>query len=47
MNLVNVVSLEELPDISKWGISQVNNISNIFSYCNSLKSLPDIMETFF
>jgi len=35
-------SLKELPDISKWNISNVNNISNLFLDCSSLKLLPDI-----
>ena len=31
-----------LPDISKWDISKVTNISKIFYECNSIKSLPNI-----
>ena len=38
------ISLELLPDISKWDTSKVNNMSNMFNGCNSLKSLPDIKK---
>ena len=38
------LSLESLPDISKWNIENVKDISNMFSDCYSLKSLPDISK---
>ena len=37
-------SLRELPDISKWDISFVSNIRNLFYGCSSLKELPDISK---
>ena len=37
-------SLLSLPDISKWNISNVNNINNIFNECISLKSIPNIFN---
>ena len=37
-------SLKSLPDISKWDISKVTNMSCIFNECNSLISLPDISK---
>ena len=38
------MSLEFLPDISKWNLSNVNNISGLFFNCSSLISLPDISQ---
>ena len=38
------VSLESLPDLSKWDTSKVKNMSNMFYGCKSLKSLPEITE---
>ena len=35
-------SLMVLPDVSKWDISNVNNLENAFAHCNSLISLPNI-----
>ena len=35
-------SLKELPNISEWKITNVNNISGLFLDCSSLKYLPDI-----
>ena len=35
-------SLEELPDISKWDISNIKNISGLFDRCEKLKNIPDI-----
>ena len=37
-------SLITLPDISKWNIFNVNDISYMFYGCNSLISLPDISK---
>ena len=37
-------SLISLPDMSKWDMSEVTDISYIFFNCNSLKSLPDISK---
>ena len=37
-------SLKELPDISKWNISYVNNINKLFYECSSLKEFPDISK---
>jgi surface protein len=34
--------LKFIPDISKWDISKVTDISGMFSACESLLSLPDI-----
>ena len=35
-------SLLSLPDISKWNISKLRNISVMFYECNSLISFPDV-----
>ena len=37
-------SLIALPDISKWNISKVRFIGNMFECCESLLSLPDISK---
>jgi len=37
-------SLTPLPDISKWNINNVTNMTDIFSYCKSLTSLPYISK---
>ena len=37
-------SLNFLPDISKWNITNVNNINRIFFDCNSLSLLPDLSK---
>ena len=37
-------SLTNLPDISKWNISNVTAFSNKFCECCSLESLPDISK---
>ncbi len=37
-------SLISIPDISKWNVSKVNNISKMFYGCNSLITLPDISK---
>ena len=37
-------SLKELPDISKWNTSKVNNITGMFYKCGSLKELSDISK---
>lgn len=39
---VKCSSLKEFPDISKWDISNVNNLDGIFIYCSSLEHLPEI-----
>ena len=36
--------LECLPDISKWDISKVTNMSRLFGHLYHLKSLPDISK---
>ena len=36
--------LSSLPDISKWNINKVTNISWLFYGCSSLLSLPDISK---
>ena len=33
-----------MPDISKWNLSKVYNIAELFSKCSSLKELPDISK---
>jgi surface protein len=40
----NCISLEKIPDISKWNITNVKNISNIFLNCSSLISIPNISK---
>ena len=35
-------SLISLPDISKWDISKLNDITKIFYECKSLISMPNI-----
>ena len=42
--LFDTSGLELLPDISKWDTKNVTNISNMFSYCDSLNFIPDISE---
>ena len=37
-------SLESLPDISKWNLTNIKDISYIFNECKSLKSFPDISK---
>ena len=37
-------SLSSLPDISKWNINNVTNMSHMFRECSSLSSLPDISK---
>ena len=37
-------SLQSLPDISKWNIQNVTDISDLFSFCSKLNSLPDISK---
>ena len=37
-------SLENLPDISHWDTSKVENMELLFSECFSLNSLPDISK---
>jgi len=37
-------NLESLPDLSKWDISNANEMSGIFSGCSSLKNLPDLSK---
>ena len=37
-------SLKELPDISKWDLSNVMDISHLFCGCLSLEELPDISK---
>ena len=37
-------SLESLPDISKWNLNNIENISHMFYGCKSLKSFPDISK---
>ena len=36
--------MNNLPDISKWNLSNANNISLLFFNCNSLSSLPNISK---
>ena len=38
------IPLLSLPEISNWNTQNVTNMSNMFSYCESLKSLPDISK---
>ena len=33
-----------IPDISKWKVNKVTNISNLFNFCYSLLSIPDISK---
>ena len=35
-------SVLKLPDISKWNIKNIKNISGLFCHCYKLESLPDI-----
>ena len=48
MSIINLfrqcTSLVSLPDISKWNISNVKDMSCIFDGSNSLISLPDIFK---
>jgi len=37
-------SLEELPNISKWNINHVKNMSDLFYGCSKIKYLPDISK---
>ena len=38
----NCSSLISIPDISKWNVINVENMSRIFINCKSLSSMPDI-----
>ena len=40
----NCLSLKKLPNISKWNISNVNNMSFMFYNCITLTELPDISK---
>ena len=40
----NCSSLTSLPDISKWNITKVTDISYLFNKCSKLKKLPDISK---
>ena len=51
INAINIIhlfnecnSLISLPDISKWNISNVKDMSYMFNGCKSLESLPDISQ---
>ena len=37
-------SLATLPDISKWNVSKVKEMKNLFKNCSSLVTLPDISK---
>ena len=37
-------SLNNLPDISRWDMKNVTNMSYIFCGCKSINSLPDISK---
>ena len=37
-------ALISLPDLSKWNISNIANMSYMFKGCNSLISLPDLSK---
>ena len=37
-------SLKSIPDISKWNIINVRDISIMFNGCSSLSSFPDISK---
>ena len=41
---MDVNHYNSLPDISKWNISNVEDMSCMFYGCNSLNSLPDISK---
>jgi len=36
--------LSSIPDISKWNITNLYNMSNLLSECSSLVSIPDIFK---
>jgi surface protein len=40
----NCISLDKLPNISKWDTKSLTNISYMYFNCTSLKILPDISE---
>jgi surface protein len=40
----NCSNLKEIPDISKWGASQINDMCLMFSRCSSIKKIPDISK---
>ena len=40
----NCFNLEDIPDVSKWDISNVNDISYLFYGCKSAKKLPNILK---
>ena len=40
----NCHSIESIPDISKWDLTNVHDLSYMFYGCSSLKSLPDISK---
>jgi len=42
----NCSSLISLPDISKWNVSNVNNMLGLFKKCSSLKSEKDFKASY-
>ena len=44
INKILCSSLKSLPDFSRWDISKVIDMSNLFNGCSSLKYLPDISK---
>ncbi len=45
ISTVNLIVLPSaLPDISKWNINSVTNMSGMFSHCSNLSALPDISK---
>ena len=36
--------MKTLPDISKWDVSNVINMDNLFAVCKSLKVIPNILK---
>ena len=41
---MDVIKFKNLPDISKWDTSKVENMCNLFAKCSSLVSIPDISK---
>ena len=39
-----LVARESLPDITKWDLSNVTNIKDMFYFCKKLISFPDISK---
>ena len=40
----NCISIKQLPEISKWNTSNIDDLTGLFEYCISLIKIPDISK---